>query len=162
MSGSPCVSVPSADGRPHTAAAGRARGRPGRPPRPSAPVGTPPAPYPSGGHHPGAEPQPPGAGKPNTPGRAPARRPPHEMAGGRAPPLPQRVDRRVAEPDHGHGGGAPRVLRHAACLAPPDEPPGTRAEPGQGKQRGRPLVVPPALTPGPAGLCPLAGRCTCG
>lgn len=36
-----------------------------------------------------------------------------------APPLPQRVDRRVAEPDDGHGRGAPRVLRHAErCRSP--------------------------------------------
>lgn len=36
-----------------------------------------------------------------------------------APPLPQRVDRRVAEPDDGHGRGAPRVLRHAErCRRP--------------------------------------------
>lgn len=42
-------------------------------------------------------------------------------------PLPQRVDRRVAEADDGHGGGAPRVLRHVERL--PLSPPGTRPSP---------------------------------
>lgn len=47
------------------------------------PSGDPPGPLTRRGPPPGGRAAAPGAGKPNAPGRAPARRPPHEMAGGR-------------------------------------------------------------------------------
>lgn len=104
-----------------------------------------------------AKPEP--AAAPRAPaGRSPEGRPPQKMAGGGVcgvrrgtgprPPLPQRVDRRVAEPDDGHGGGAPGVLRHAE--PPPlfsgyPARPSPHRQPGPPRRHGPPTryVVPP-------------------